>query len=181
MSSLKASYEEWVRKEQKWLLPLLDTARNLTLFLPGRFSDTELRSEASQPRTLRCREEDHSGRRPTHRPVADAALPVLVVAVYTALNLLTVYHDYILDRSCPLPSAVQPPSAPPPLTSSPFLLFRARAVTCELKCGPRQPHPTHIPHTPSASPILPALCAALTPPPPPSPQRLPWCISCRTC
>ena len=48
MSSVKASYEEWVRREQKWLLPLLDTARNLTLFLPGRFSDTELRSEASQ-------------------------------------------------------------------------------------------------------------------------------------
>ena len=49
MTSLKESYERWVRSEQKWLLPLLDTARNLTLFLPGRFSDTELRSEARQP------------------------------------------------------------------------------------------------------------------------------------
>ena len=50
MSSLKDGYEAWVRREQKWLLPLLDTARNLTLFLPGRFSDTELRSEArTQP------------------------------------------------------------------------------------------------------------------------------------
>jgi hypothetical protein len=48
MSSLKQSYERWVRSEYKWLLPLLDTARNLTLFLPGRFSDSELRSEGSQ-------------------------------------------------------------------------------------------------------------------------------------
>ena len=77
MSSLKRSYEQWVRREYKWLLPLLDTARNLTIFLPGRFADGELRSEA----------------------------------LYATLNLLTVYHDHILHR--------------------------ARAVTCELQCGPQ--------------------------------------------
>ena len=79
MSILKRGYEQWVRREYKWLLPLLDTARNLTLFLPGRFADGELRSEA----------------------------------LYATLNLLTVYHDHILHR--------------------------ARAVTCELQCGPQTP------------------------------------------
>jgi len=73
-SSIGDMYANWVKKNATWLLPLEDILRSLTIFIPGRFSDTE----------------------------------VFYEAVYTFLNLLSVYHDRILARP--------------------------RAVVCELKC-----------------------------------------------
>lgn len=39
-------YENWVRSEQGWYLPLLDTLKSFTMFLPGRFNENFLKSEA---------------------------------------------------------------------------------------------------------------------------------------
>jgi hypothetical protein len=68
--------------------------------------------------------------------------------VYTALNLLTVYHDYILDRyrqrrDVANVYARRAQSVFSVLTChllprSSLSCLRARAVTCELRCGPRQ-------------------------------------------
>jgi hypothetical protein len=64
-ASIQLRYELWLRDNHKWLLPMLDTARSLTLFLPGRFQEGgQLSSEA----------------------------------IYTALNVVSVYHDYLLDN-----------------------------------------------------------------------------------
>jgi len=64
-ASLKLRYELWLRDNHKWLLPVLDTFRSLTLFLPGRFQEggASLTSEG----------------------------------IYTALNLISVFHDSLLD------------------------------------------------------------------------------------
>jgi len=45
MSTLQP-YENWVRSEQGWYLPLLDTLKSFTMFLPGRFNENFLKSEA---------------------------------------------------------------------------------------------------------------------------------------
>lgn len=39
-------YEAWVRKEASWYLPLLDSLKSFTIFLPGRFDQNLLQSEA---------------------------------------------------------------------------------------------------------------------------------------
>ena len=46
LSQFKHRYESFICSENKWLLPLLDTIKSLTIFLPGRFSEGEIRSEA---------------------------------------------------------------------------------------------------------------------------------------
>src|SRR4051812_46329815 len=64
-ASFALRYELWLRDHHKWLLPLLDTARSLSLFLPGRFQEGgQLRAEG----------------------------------IYTCLNVLSVYHDKLLDN-----------------------------------------------------------------------------------
>lgn len=64
-ASWSLRYELWLRDHHKWLLPLLDTARSLSLFLPGRFQEGgQLRAEG----------------------------------IYTFLNVLSVYHDKLLDN-----------------------------------------------------------------------------------
>lgn len=63
-SRVRGAYEQWVKDNAVWLTPLEGAARGLTIFIPGRFSSTELQSEA----------------------------------IYTALNLVSLYHDQILDR-----------------------------------------------------------------------------------
>lgn len=57
-------YEEFVRREQRWYLPVLDTARSLSFFLPERITGSQFNSEA----------------------------------LYSSLNLLSIYHDRILHR-----------------------------------------------------------------------------------
>jgi len=44
--SMLQPYENWVRSEQGWYLPLLDTLKSFTMFLPGRFNENFLKSEA---------------------------------------------------------------------------------------------------------------------------------------
>jgi len=64
-ASLKLRYELWLRDHHRWLLPMLDAIRSLTLFMPGRFQEGgHLKSEC----------------------------------VYATLNLLSVWHDHLLDR-----------------------------------------------------------------------------------
>jgi len=41
-----APYENWVRSEQGWYLPLFDMMKSFTMFLPGRFNENFLKSEA---------------------------------------------------------------------------------------------------------------------------------------
>lgn len=62
---MMSSYESWVERNQAWVLPLVDTSRSLTMFLPGRLNANEVRTEAT----------------------------------YTLFNLITLYHNRILDRS----------------------------------------------------------------------------------
>jgi len=101
MSFVKEQYEGWVQRNASWYLPLLETARvsttgmitfmassflaaqSLTVFLPGRFSDTGIRSEAS---TWRC-------------ATKWFLLECFGVTVYATLNLVSTYHDAIMGRS----------------------------------------------------------------------------------
>lgn len=46
MSIVVNAYESWVRRNAFWFVPIVDTARSFTVFLPGRFNETELRSES---------------------------------------------------------------------------------------------------------------------------------------
>jgi len=64
MSGILRRYEEWFKKNSSWFGPVEDAMRAMTVFLPGRFSTSELETES----------------------------------VYTALNLLSLYHDRILDK-----------------------------------------------------------------------------------
>jgi peroxin-16 len=40
-----SGYESWLSSNQSWVLPIIDAARSLTLFLPGRFSESQIQSE----------------------------------------------------------------------------------------------------------------------------------------
>lgn len=45
-TTIKHKYKNFIINEQKWLIPLLDSIRNITIFLPGRFTEHgQLRSE----------------------------------------------------------------------------------------------------------------------------------------
>lgn len=46
MQSALVPYENWVRSEQGWYLPVFEGLKSFTMFLPGRFAENFLKSEA---------------------------------------------------------------------------------------------------------------------------------------
>lgn len=85
LGKIRDEYEGALLHNTGTLVTVESTLRQLTWFLPGRFSDSEVASEGSEYRFSHIRE-DYS-----------SAIPSFV-AVYSALSLLTIYHDTILQK-----------------------------------------------------------------------------------
>jgi len=45
MSSVRQLYRQWIIRHYRWVVPVCEMSRQLTLFLPGRYAEGELRSE----------------------------------------------------------------------------------------------------------------------------------------
>jgi peroxin-16 len=82
MSSPVARYESFLINNVSTISTLESSLRSVTWFLPGRFKDAELASEARQLLSF------------TSIPVSDIISPL----VSASLNVMSLYHDTLLAR-----------------------------------------------------------------------------------
>lgn len=107
LGQLKEAYEDALLSSSSTLTSVESTLRNLTWFLPGRFEDAEIASEGCEC-TASISLQD-GAEVPTHCPLRE---------VYSALSVVSLYHDSVIAKRLNRISALPPSPFPPTSTYS---------------------------------------------------------------